>query len=59
VVLDRAYALVAGQVVTDDAGLAEHAGATVRVVDGHPEAFKVTGPLDLVLAEAVLRGRHG
>ncbi len=55
-VLDRAYAL-AGEVATDDAGLAERAGATVRVVAGHPEAFKVTGPLDLLLAEAVLRAR--
>ena len=55
-VLERAYAH-SGEVATDDAGLAERAGATVRVVAGHPEAFKVTGPLDLVLAEAVLRSR--
>ena len=58
-VLDRAYARAGGGIATDDAGLAERAGATVRVVDGHAEAFKITTPLDLVLAEAVLRARHG
>ena len=44
---------------TDDAGLAEAAGFAVRVVPGHEEAFKVTRPLDLVLAEAVLNRRGG
>ncbi|MGG7653855.1 2-C-methyl-D-erythritol 4-phosphate cytidylyltransferase [Kocuria rosea] len=45
--------------VTDDASLVEaHApGATVLTVPGHEHAFKITRPLDLVLAEAVLRGR--
>ena len=38
---------------TDDAALAEATGAVVHVVPGHEEAFKVTGPLDLLLAEAV------
>jgi 2-C-methyl-D-erythritol 4-phosphate cytidylyltransferase len=45
--------------VTDDAGLAEAAGITVCVVAGEPEAFKVTTPFDLAVAEAVLRGRLG
>lgn len=44
--------------VTDDAGLIERAGGTVHVVDGHEEAFKVTRPLDLLLAEAVLARRR-
>jgi 2-C-methyl-D-erythritol 4-phosphate cytidylyltransferase len=58
-VLERAYARsqTGGEPATDDAGLAERAGATVRVVDGSPEAFKVTGPLDLLLADALLRSR--
>lgn len=45
--------------VTDDASLVEaHApGTTVLTVPGHEHAFKITRPLDLVLAEAVLRGR--
>nr|WP_329565194.1 2-C-methyl-D-erythritol 4-phosphate cytidylyltransferase [Kitasatospora sp. NBC_01266] len=45
-------------VVTDDAGLVEHYGGQVVVVPGHEEAFKVTRPLDLVLAEAVLARRR-
>ena len=32
-------------------------GTTVLTVPGHEHAFKITRPLDLVLAEAVLRGR--
>jgi 2-C-methyl-D-erythritol 4-phosphate cytidylyltransferase len=39
--------------VTDDAGLVEARGGTVVVVDGADEAFKITRPWDLVLAEAV------
>ena len=54
-VLRRSYAALSGPVATDDAALAERSGATVRVVDGHPHAFKITGPLDLLLAEALLR----
>lgn len=44
--------------VTDDAGMVEHFGGQVVVVPGHEEAFKVTRPLDLVLAEAVLARRR-
>ncbi|WP_381796853.1 2-C-methyl-D-erythritol 4-phosphate cytidylyltransferase [Streptomyces niveus] len=47
-----------GQGATDDAGLVEQLGAPVVVVPGHEEAFKVTRPLDLVLAEAVLARRR-
>jgi 2-C-methyl-D-erythritol 4-phosphate cytidylyltransferase len=43
---------------TDDAGLVEALGGKVVVVPGHEEAFKVTRPLDLVLAEAVLARRR-
>lgn len=43
---------------TDDAGLVEQFGGRVVVVPGHAEAFKVTRPLDLVLAEAVLARRR-
>ncbi|MFG2634020.1 2-C-methyl-D-erythritol 4-phosphate cytidylyltransferase [Streptomyces sp. NPDC048362] len=44
--------------VTDDAGMVERLGLTVVAVPGHEEAFKVTRPLDLVLAEAVLARRR-
>ncbi len=43
---------------TDDAGLVEALGRHVLVVPGDEEAFKVTRPLDLVLAEAVLARRR-
>jgi 2-C-methyl-D-erythritol 4-phosphate cytidylyltransferase len=42
---------------TDDASMVEALGVAVRTVAGSEEAFKVTRPLDLVLAEAVLRAR--
>jgi 2-C-methyl-D-erythritol 4-phosphate cytidylyltransferase len=44
--------------VTDDASMVERLGEPVVVVPGHEEAFKVTRPLDLVLAEAVLARRR-
>ncbi|MCJ0873677.1 2-C-methyl-D-erythritol 4-phosphate cytidylyltransferase [Streptomyces sp. AP-93] len=49
---------VDGEGATDDAGMVEQLGVTVVVVPGHEEAFKVTRPLDLVLAEAVLARRR-
>ncbi|MER7486465.1 2-C-methyl-D-erythritol 4-phosphate cytidylyltransferase [Streptomyces sp. NPDC126497] len=56
--LVRAHETVRGD-VTDDASMVEQLGLTVVTVPGHEEAFKVTRPLDLVLAEAVLaRRRH-
>ncbi|MGP3954114.1 2-C-methyl-D-erythritol 4-phosphate cytidylyltransferase [Streptomyces sp. 7N604] len=47
-----------GEGATDDAGMVERLGVPVVVVPGHEEAFKVTRPLDLVLAEAVLARRR-
>ncbi|OBC04493.1 2-C-methyl-D-erythritol 4-phosphate cytidylyltransferase [Mycobacterium sp. 852013-50091_SCH5140682] len=45
---------------TDDASLVEQSGTPVQVVDGDPMAFKITTPMDLLLAEAVLaRGGSG
>ncbi|WP_078947532.1 2-C-methyl-D-erythritol 4-phosphate cytidylyltransferase [Streptomyces griseus] len=44
--------------VTDDASMVEQLGLRGMVVPGHEEAFKVTRPLDLVLAEAVLTRRR-
>lgn len=49
--LDRAPA-------TDDAGLVEGLGVAVRVIPGHEEAFKVTRPFDVVVAEAILARRR-
>ena len=61
-VLEAAHAQPSKEEATDDAALVERAGGTVHVIPGHPEAFKVTRPIDLVFAEAVLaqrRVRHG
>jgi 2-C-methyl-D-erythritol 4-phosphate cytidylyltransferase len=62
-VLEAAHANATGRasevrVVTDDAGLVEAYGTTVMVVSGHEDAFKVTRPIDLLLAEAVLARRR-
>jgi 2-C-methyl-D-erythritol 4-phosphate cytidylyltransferase len=57
-VLQRAHASSDGGDATDDAGLVERMGVSVRAVPGHEEAFKITRPLDLVLAEAILVRRR-
>ena len=45
--------------VTDDASLLERLGHTVRVFEGSPDNIKITTPVDLLLAEAILRSRAG
>jgi 2-C-methyl-D-erythritol 4-phosphate cytidylyltransferase len=50
-VLRRAHE--AGAEATDDAGLVESVGATVRVVPGDPRNIKVTTPADLEMAQAL------
>jgi 2-C-methyl-D-erythritol 4-phosphate cytidylyltransferase len=61
--LAEAYAAAerdGGLDATDDAGLVERLGVPVVVVPGDEQAFKVTRPLDLLLADAVLSQRgHG
>jgi len=44
---------------TDDAALVEAVGGTVVAVPGEAAAHKVTEPDDLVIADALLRGRAG
>jgi 2-C-methyl-D-erythritol 4-phosphate cytidylyltransferase len=51
----RAYQR-AGADFTDDASLVEHLGGQVQVVEGDPLAFKITTRLDLLLAQAIVRG---
>lgn len=51
--LRRAYAEANG-VATDDAGLVERLGERVRSIVGEPTAFKITTPLDLLLARALV-----
>jgi 2-C-methyl-D-erythritol 4-phosphate cytidylyltransferase len=49
----------AGLDFTDDAGLLEWMGATVRAVPGEPGNFKITTLLDLLRADELLRGGSG
>lgn len=57
-VLTRAHEAAEGAAVTDDAGLCELIGVTVHVVPGSEAAFKVTGPDDLAIAEALVAAGH-
>ena len=56
--LRRAHAAAVGSSAaaraTDDAGLVEALGGEVVTVPGDPRAFKITTPLDLAMAEALL-----
>jgi 2-C-methyl-D-erythritol 4-phosphate cytidylyltransferase len=45
-------------VVTDDAALFERAGKTVKIVEGEETNLKVTTPVDLTIAEFILRQRQ-
>jgi 2-C-methyl-D-erythritol 4-phosphate cytidylyltransferase len=51
------HAAASGGPATDDAGLAERIGVPVLTVPGSDEAFKITRPADLAVAEALLAGR--
>ncbi len=44
-----------GGEATDDAGLLESVGATVRTVPGEPRNFKLTHPEDLAVAHALIQ----
>lgn len=52
--LRRAYERAGSAAVTDDASLVEYLGTPVHTVPGDTLAFKITTPLDLQLARAVL-----
>lgn len=56
--LRRAYA-ASERSETDDAGVFQAAGRTVRFVPGHADAFKITTAWDLGRAESVVRARAG
>jgi 2-C-methyl-D-erythritol 4-phosphate cytidylyltransferase len=54
--LRRAHQVLSGP-VTDDAGLVEALGVPVTTLPGHPHAFKITTPFDLLVAELVAGAR--
>ena len=47
-----------GQSVTDDAAAVEALGFPVTLVEGSRESFKITNPLDLIVAESISRSRE-
>lgn len=58
--LKDAYGLLREKVeVTDESLLIEMAGKRVKVVEGAYDNIKITNPLDLKLAELILRERRG
>ena len=57
--LERAHAAAGGDLHTDDAGLVERLGERVTVIPGAEDAFKVTRPFDLAVAETLLAARAG
>jgi len=50
-------ALQAGVTLTDDCSAVERLGKLVYLVEGSEENIKITTPLDLIVAEAILQGR--
>jgi 2-C-methyl-D-erythritol 4-phosphate cytidylyltransferase len=42
---------------TDDASVAEKAGFPIQMVEGNRENIKITTPIDLIVAEALLKNR--
>lgn len=54
--LVRAYQRTGASDFTDDASLVERLGGQIQLVDGDPLAFKITTRLDLLLAQAIVRG---
>jgi 2-C-methyl-D-erythritol 4-phosphate cytidylyltransferase len=50
----RGHVSSLSDLATDDATLVEAVGEVVTLVDGDPRAFKITRPLDLLVAEALL-----
>ena len=51
-------ALEAGVALTDDCSAAEAAGVAVHLTPGSEENLKITTPVDLTLAEAILKRRN-
>lgn len=55
--LHKAFAQPYDELFTDDASVVERMGVKVAIVDGNFENIKITRPIDLVFAEALLKDR--
>ena len=47
-----------GAQITDDCSAVERLGKTVFLIDGSEETLKITTPIDLIVAEAILQARE-
>ncbi|MCR9171414.1 MAG: 2-C-methyl-D-erythritol 4-phosphate cytidylyltransferase [bacterium] len=54
-VLEQAYAQDYHDGITDDASLVEQNGEYIHLVEGNDENIKITTPMDLLLAESLLK----
>jgi 2-C-methyl-D-erythritol 4-phosphate cytidylyltransferase len=54
-VLEKAYSQEYHDGITDDASLVEQCGEFIHLVDGNDENIKITTPMDLILADALLK----
>ncbi|HTB07127.1 MAG TPA: 2-C-methyl-D-erythritol 4-phosphate cytidylyltransferase [Bacteroidia bacterium] len=54
-ILKKAYTHDYHYTYTDDAMVVEAMGEAIRLVDGNPENIKITGPKDLIIAEALMK----
>jgi 2-C-methyl-D-erythritol 4-phosphate cytidylyltransferase len=55
--LRRAYTLRYNPLFTDDASVLEAAGIQINLVEGNRENIKITTPIDLIIAEALLKNQ--
>ena len=57
-VLRRAYEQSFSPLFTDDASVVEAAGGEVTLIEGEVQNIKITTPIDLTIAEAILAERY-
>jgi 2-C-methyl-D-erythritol 4-phosphate cytidylyltransferase len=55
--IQNVYKNISSDSYTDDAAVIESAGFGVHLCDGNPENIKLTKPMDLLFAEAILKQR--
>lgn len=53
--IKKAFETEYSNMFTDDATVAEKMGLKINLVEGNPENIKITHPMDLIIAEALLR----
>ena len=57
-IIKKAYLLEYRQEFTDDASVVEAMGNDVRLTEGNDENIKITCPLDLLIAEAIIKSKR-